>query len=700
ADSSLRSEVRKALEAEGHSVLEAADRDEALDRCGSRRPQLVLADLDSPGFDPGPTFEALRGRCVGEPPLILALTESQERAVLDAAYEAGAGDFVPKPIDVPLLVQRVRCLLRNQLRSCRVQRDQRALAHAQQIAHLGSFEWNTESDEMTWSPETFRILGFDDDAPEPSFERFLACVHPDDRDQVEEQMSAARDLCKSFSVDHRVTRPDGEVRSVHQLGEWLASHPATGTGGASWVTGTIQDVTDQRRAHEEVRYLANFDSLTGLANRRHFKETLEAQLEEAKQNGHLLGLLYMDLDQFKRVNDTLGHSAGDQLLQNVAELLRKHIRGSDLIGRPDTPPPALSVSRLGGDEFTILLSGIESAETAGDVARRVLRALPEPVSIGGYQVSTTGSIGIAIYPVDGEDVEALVKHADTAMYHAKNSGRNNFQFFSRSMNSDALRKLSLEARLRQAIENDEMRVEFQPKVNLRTRKVTGAEALLRWEDAELGTVSPKEIIPLAEDTGLIDAIGVQVLEAACSQVRAWQKAGYRAVPVAVNVSSRQLIHRNLHQTVSDALQKCQLDPTLLEIEITESAIMQDDEEAAIILRDLRAIGVRIALDDFGTGYSSLSYLTRFPLDTLKMDRCLVRELGSDPAALGIARAVIDMAHSLKLRVVAEGVDAEEQAELLEEQGCDEMQGFLFSAAVPGDEFTRFLEKTEDDGGKD
>ncbi len=696
-DGSIRSLAREILEAGGCTVHEAADRDEALDRCSGRPPQIVVADVDAPEFDAKQCFEALRARCSTNPPLILALTDARDAAVLEAAHDAGASDLICKPLQAPLLAQRVRCLLRSHRNTSELWRSRFSLLEAQRISRVGNWEWNAETDEMHWSDQMFRILGLDPQSTATNFEQLSQCIHPEDRDEVVRQISAARDLCKSFSADHRIQLPDGEIRHVHQQGEWLAEHPGSSSGFSSWLAGTIQDVTDQIRANEEIRHLANFDSLTGLANRRHFKETLAASLVQAQGNNQLLALLYMDLDQFKRINDTLGHSAGDELLRNVAELLRTHMRASDLIGRIDRSPPSLSVSRLGGDEFTILLSGIDSPDAAGEVAQRVLRALPEPVSIGEHQVSTTGSIGIAVYPVDGEDVETLVMHADTAMYHAKSSGRNNYRFFNKSMNSDTLRKLTLEARLRKAIENDELRIEFQPKVCLTTRRVTGMEALLRWEDSEMGVVAPKEIIPVAEDTGLIDAIGLRVLETACAQNRAWQVAGYRAVPVAVNVSSRQLIHRDLHRTVGDALQKSHLDPQLLEIEITETAIMQDDEEAAMILRDLRAIGVRIALDDFGTGYSSLSYLTRFPLDTLKMDRCLVRDVDSDPAALGVAKAVIDMAHSLNLKVVAEGVDSEEQAQLLQQKGCDEMQGFLFSPAVPASEFAGFLERRDDDG---
>jgi predicted signal transduction protein with EAL and GGDEF domain len=354
-----------------------------------------------------------------------------------------------------------------------------------------------------------------------------------------------------------------------------------------------------------------------------------------------------------------------------------------------------AVSRLGGDEFTILLSMISEPEDAAEVARRILDSLPSPVSIDGHKVSTTGSIGIAIYPMDGEDVETLVKHADTAMYHAKNRGLNNFAFFDSSMNAAVLRKLMLESRLLEAVDRDELRLHYQPRLDLRSGRVTGMEGLLRWEHPELGMISPREFIPLSEESGLIVPIGEWAMYTACRQNAEWNAQGYEKMLVSVNVSARQIALIDLRETVAGALRETGFDPHYLEIEITESMALQDDEETAAVLRDIRSMGVRIALDDFGAGYSSLRYFTRLPLDTLKLDRCLVRDLGSDPAAANVAGAVIAMAHSLGLQAVAEGVDAEEQAVILRERDCDEMQGFLFSGAVPAEEFVRFLRRASD-----
>jgi diguanylate cyclase (GGDEF)-like protein/PAS domain S-box-containing protein len=538
---------------------------------------------------------------------------------------------------------------------------------------------------MLWSDELFRILGLDRREVEPNEEGFFGGLHPEDREPTRLALERALALARPFQVELRLRRPDGAIRFAHLQGE-ISLDPRQ---GGRRLFGTLQDVTEQRHAQERIRYLADYDSLTGLANRRFFRERLERALERAREGSHMLALLYLDLDGFKRVNDTLGHDAGDQLLRSVARRLRDHVRAVDVVGRAELRPSS-AVSRLGGDEFTVLLPRIDDANDAADVARRILLALPQPVQAGGREVSPTASIGIAVYPCDGEDAETLLKHADRAMYFAKAQGRNGFKYFSESMNQASLRKLAVESGLRDAAARGELRLHYQPRVEVGSGSVAGVEALLRWRHPELGVISPKEFIPIGEETGLICAIGEWALREACRQSRAWQDAGCGALRVAVNVSPRQLEAGGICELVSDALRESGIDPRLLEVEITESSLLREDGGLPAALRDLRAMGVRVALDDFGTGYSSLAYLTRFPLDALKIDRFFVREVHTDPAAAGIARAVIGMAHSLGLRAVAEGVDCAEQLALLREFGCDEVQGFLFAGALPAEELPPFL----------
>jgi predicted signal transduction protein with EAL and GGDEF domain len=376
----------------------------------------------------------------------------------------------------------------------------------------------------------------------------------------------------------------------------------------------------------------------------------------------------------------------------VADRLAGSVRLSDSIARSGSDEAQAAVSRLGGDEFTFLLTGIADARDAGRVARRVLNALREPITINHLEIHVTASIGIAVFPADGDDVETLLHNADTAMYAAKDRGRNNFQFFSNSMNQATERRLELERCLRRAIEQDDLSLHYQPVRESVGGETSGAEALLRWDDPELGPVAPDEFISVAEDAGLILPIGEWVLRSACQQAQAWQAAGYRPIRMAVNVSGHQLRQPGFADTVSQILRDTGLSSAHLEFEITETTIMQKDEVTDGAFRALNDLGVGLALDDFGTGYSSLSYLRRFPIDRVKIDRSFVAGIPTDADDMAITAATVAMAHNLLLKVVAEGVETEEQAESLRELGCEELQGYLFSPAVPADEFVPFLER--------
>ncbi|MCZ6465423.1 MAG: diguanylate cyclase, partial [Proteobacteria bacterium] len=527
-DRSIRTMATDALQAQGYAVVEAEDGEQALELFRRHSPSLVILDVTMPGMDGLSACRELRRSYPELAVPVLVLTGAEAESSVDRAYEAGATDFLNKPVSATLLCHRIRYLLRASDAVLQLRQSQESLANAQRIARLGSWKWDADTGVMQWSDETYRICGMEPGPAEVSFERMARCVHPDDLSVLREEMNGVLEQGKRFSVEHRILLPGGEVRHVHQRGELVGGGPLDGR----WLSGTIQDVTDQVHTQEKIRHLARYDSLTNLANRRLFKEQLARAIEAAEMHNHLVGLLYMDLDRFKQVNDTLGHSAGDELLKEVAERLRHHVRGSDLVSRGNK----LSVSRLGGDEFTVLLSKISAAEDAGEVARRVLRALPVPVRIEGHDVSPHISIGVAIYPLDGQDVDTLMKSADAAMYHAKEGGRNRYQFFSESMNAASLRKLTLESRLREAVQRDELCLHYQPRVDLATGTVVGTEALLRWEHPVLGMVSPVEFIPVSEESGLIISIGRWVLDTACAQNKAWQDAGHRAVRVSVNVS--------------------------------------------------------------------------------------------------------------------------------------------------------------------
>jgi len=456
-------------------------------------------------------------------------------------------------------------------------------------------------------------------------------------------------------------------------------------GALSVIEGTLIDITERKRAEERVRHLAFHDALTGLPNRLLFNDRVQVALAQANRSRRCVGTLSLDLDRFKMINDSLGHSMGDKLLCQVAERVQGCVRAGD------------SVARRGADEFTVLVSGLQSAVDAARIAQKILETIRVPFVIDQRELFLTTSIGAAVYPADGQDPETLIRNADTAMYRAKEQGRDNYQLYTPTMNARAAERLALENRLRQALHNEELVVHYQPLVDLRTGRIRGAEALLRWQHPELGLLPPAEFIPLAEISGLIVPIGAWVLKTACAQARAWQQMGYRGLAVAVNLSSRQFQQPDLVRQVTEALQSSALEASCLDLEITESNAMHNAELSIDALKDLKGIGVRISMDDFGTGYSSLNYLKRFPIDRIKIDQSFVRDVTHNPDDAAIASAVIAMAHSLKMGVVAEGVETKEQLAFLRQNRCDEMQGYLFSPPVPALDFERLLKKNSRPG---
>jgi diguanylate cyclase (GGDEF)-like protein len=453
-----------------------------------------------------------------------------------------------------------------------------------------------------------------------------------------------------------------------------------------------REVAQRRRAEQQSRYLAYHDELTELPNRQFFQEKLEQAMALSERDGRRVAVLFLDLDGFKEVNDTWGHRLGDALLKQVAERLRSCVRNADFVfrGAGDSDEDAPLVSRLGGDEFTVLLVKLRSEQEASIVARRILAALEGDFNVEGQQIHVSASIGIALYGGDVPDVTTLLKNADLAMYNAKQRGKNNYQFFKSAMNDEVLQRSTLARELRRARERGEFVVHYQPIVEARGHRVVAFEALLRWQHPVRGLLPPGEFIAVAEETGLIVPISAEVLRRTCQQAKRWQEAGLPEVKIAVNLSSVQLRHGGLAREVGRALSESGLDARHLELEITESAVMEDEDEAALTLTELKQLGVRIALDDFGTGYSSLSYLQRYPVDLLKIDRSFVRDVVLDPDALAITKAIIAMAHGLALEVVAEGVETEGQEQLLHSLGCDYLQGYRFSAARPAHEIPKML----------
>jgi diguanylate cyclase (GGDEF)-like protein len=442
--------------------------------------------------------------------------------------------------------------------------------------------------------------------------------------------------------------------------------------------------------HEQVHYIAYHDSLTGLPNRKMFKDYLTRSAAEARRNLHELAILFLDLDNFKRINDTMGHQAGDKLLKSLADRLSGSLRETDVLAHPVRENAGELIARLAGDEFIILLPRTKGPGDAQKVARRILESLTEPFIVDKQELYISTSIGIAMFPTDGDDGNELLKNADIAMYSAKKLGRNNYQYYSKEMNEEAIRKLRIENRLRRAVENNELELYFQPQMNLSTGRISGVESLLRWRDAELGQVSPEVFIPIAEEYGLIVPISKWVIHEACRQAREWQDTYRDPIMMSINISAVHFNGNDLENVIAKSLRDTGLDPQYLELELTETSILQDPDLAINTLIAFKQMGLKVSLDDFGTGYSSLSYLMKLPLDKLKIDKSFILTMKPDTRGASIVSAIIAMAHSLGLSVIAEGVEKEEHMQLLRQMGCDLLQGYYIARPMPASEFEEIL----------
>jgi diguanylate cyclase (GGDEF)-like protein/PAS domain S-box-containing protein len=477
-----------------------------------------------------------------------------------------------------------------------------------------------------------------------------------------------------FFSTHR--RKDGSLYPVE-----VRLH-LSNTGSPPVFVAIIQDITERRQVEERLSYLAHYDTLTGLPNRVLLQDRLNQAMIEADRQDRMVAIMFLDLDRFKIINDTLGHETGDVLLKEVAGRLLGSVRAGD------------TIARLGGDEFTVVLANVTQVDDVAHIAQKIIDSFASPFHVGGRELFVSTSIGITLYPFDDNNLDGLLRNADASMYQAKEMGRNTFQFYTAEINWRTTKRLALETALRHALERNELELHYQPQVNLKTGKITGAEALLRWHHPEMGLVAPLEFIPLAEETGLIIPIGEWVLRTACAQAQTWHLSGCRGFQIAVNLSARQIQQRSFAKEVEGILRQTGLDPRQLDLELTESLIMQNTDTTLAAMDELNAIGAIFSMDDFGTGYSSLGYLKRFPIDTLKIDQSFMRDIPGDLDDAAIAQAIIAMAHSLKIRVIAEGVETAKQLAFLRYHKCDGIQGYYFSKPIPAAAMTRLLENDQ------
>ncbi|MEM7403831.1 MAG: EAL domain-containing protein [Pseudomonadota bacterium] len=689
--------AREALEHDGFIVIEAEDGEAGIALFRERKPELVLLDVGMPGLDGFEVCARLRQLPEGEHTPIVMVTGLDDNDSIHRAYNEGATDFITKPMNTAMLQHRMRYLMRAKTTADELRRSEAKLARAQRLAKLGHWEWRADTGSVQWSEDIEQMLGTTLSTDEGVLGALQPFVNGDDAARLKRALQSVRTTLAPTSIEHNLKAHDGSQRIVNH-----AIDPNTDAAGeVQRLVGAIQDISAHREAERRIRSLAYFDPVTNLPNRTFLSELLTRVIALARRHNRVASILFLDLDQFKRVNDTFGHGVGDDLLREVAKRLRECVRECDCLVRSTIVESVdgdveETVARLGGDEFVILLPEVNAPEDAAQVARRICAVIEQPVALEGRELQMTGSIGISCFPNDGADVMTLLKHADAAMYQAKAEGRNRFQFFTKAIDIQVRQRVSLEISLREALELKQFVLHYQPIVELETGRVCAAEALVRWQSGDR-LVSPAEFISVAEETGLIVPLGRWVLNEACREAVRWERDGVFSGRISVNLSAGQFKHPDLVHNVETALRTSGLSPDRLQLELTESMLMEDTHQSTYLLDKLKSLGTAIAIDDFGTGYSSLAYLKRFPIDILKIDRSFISDVttGDDDAA--IVSATLMLGRALRLQVVAEGVETQAQHDFLQGQGCDECQGYLFSKPLASEDFAMWLSENRNDG---
>jgi diguanylate cyclase (GGDEF)-like protein len=670
-DQGLRLTTGEVLKGAGFIVDEAASGEEALEHFEQQVPDLVLLDATMPGLDGYQVCQHLK-RCSEYRfvPVVMVIPGKDMDAV-NLAFASGADTVATKPLDYTSLVQRL-CFRLSAAQETRIlSENKERLASAQRIARLGCWRWDARTDELSLSDEILTMLNSN---PESGFRKladFLERIHPEDKEFIHDSITAVLDGVPQQPADFRLRTDDNKEIIVHQEIQFAPD-------SSKIVLGIIQDITQQHTAEQRIRQLAYFDELTGIPSRAYFYQHVGSLIKGALRQGEKFSLLYLDLDGFKDVNESLGHDAGDVLLKVIAGRLQHVLRDSDF------------VARLSGDEFCILVDNIEDQYDAADVAQRCLEEINRPVKLVQQKLHPRCSIGIAHFPEDGRDLHALLKAADSAMYAAKEEGKHRYAFYQPALTSLAETRLQMEHDLRLALERDELELHYQPQIELQSGRMIGVEALMRWHHPAKGMIFPNDFIPVAERIGLIIDLGEWLLRTACAQAVAWREMGVPQLQMAVNISPTHFKEQSLATTIIDVLAETGCEASALELEITES-VMQTTGDNIDIYNHLRSIGIKIAIDDFGTGYSSLSSLKYLPIDCLKVDRMFVTDMLKDEDSSFLLGAIVNVGHALGLEVIAEGVETREQADALSDLGCEIVQGYVFSRPVTADRIPELAE---------
>ncbi len=678
-DPTTRLVIVELLSGDGLRVAEAGDGREAVTRALELLPDLLLLDVLMPGLDGFEVCAALRGTPGFRDLPIMVLTGLEDTEALDRAFDAGATDFASKPVNPTLLGNRVRYLLR----AARAFRDLRTsetrLENAQRIARLGNWDYSLATGHMGLSAEAARLLGAA--TPTITLNEFLVRVPGEDAGRLTNALESALRTASSFGLDHRVTTSEGATRFLRTQGAALLDDK----GSIAGVTGTLQDITERVEAEARVRTLAFYDTLTGLPNRTLFTDLLRKALTRAARVQKHVAVMFLDLDGFKEINDTLGHRAGDRVLEQVANRLRQVTRDYDPAMRSGESD-AFTVGRLGGDEFLLAITDLAKPDDAASVALRILEVMGRPVSTQDGEIRVSTSIGVSVFPQDGADVDELLKNADTALYHAKDQGRNTFEFYSPQLSAATLERRMLESMLVDAVGRAEFRLYYQPQVDAATNRILGAEALLRWQHPTRGLVGPALFINALEQTRLIRELGPWIVRTAATQLKEWHDAGLSDLRMAINLSGSQLGDPGIVDMLDAAVAASGAPRSHIEFEITETVLIHAASEGVNAVNALKARGYRVAMDDFGTGYSSLSYLTRFPVDCLKLDRSFAADFLTNDTHAAVVETMIGLAQRLGIELVIEGVESATQRDRLLACGARRMQGYLFGRPVPEPEF--------------